>query len=292
MGFICEQCPRKCAALRAETGAGYCRMGEAPVLSRIALHFDEEPCISGERGSGAVFFSGCALKCVYCQNEEISHRRFGREMTTTALRASIEKLLDEGAHNVNFVNPTHYSHILEEMLERPFSKSVVWNSSGYESVESLRMLEGKVQIYLPDIKYHSPALSKRFSGAEDYFRVAREAALEMARQVGPARFDGDGIMESGLLIRHLILPGCAGDSMRVLDFIKQELPDALISLMAQYVPCGAARGMEDISRGITRLEYETVFSHLLSLGIEDGYVQELSSANHQYIPEFDLTGVC
>jgi putative pyruvate formate lyase activating enzyme len=266
-------------------------MGEMPVLARVALHFDEEPCISGRAGSGAVFFSGCALKCVFCQNEPISHRDFGRAMTPHALRVAIEALLEGGAHNVNFVNPTHYAHAVEKMLEVPFAKGVVWNSSGYESVETLKRLAGKVQIYMPDIKYVSSALSKRYAGAVDYFERARPAVLEMARQVGAAKYTGDGLMTSGLIVRHLILPGCAEDSMRVLDFIARELPDAVVSLMAQYVPCGPAREMPELNRRIAREEYDAVLEHLFSLGIENGYVQELASADERYIPAFDLTGV-
>ncbi len=291
MGFVCRQCPRECGTDRAER-AGYCGVGAMPVVARIAPHFDEEPPISATRGSGTVFFSGCALKCVYCQNDEISHRSFGREMTTSALRAAIVRLIDEkGVHNINLVNPTHYAHVIDELLEKPLGVPVVWNSSGYEKVETLKRFEGRVRIYLPDLKYVGKDAALRYSGAADYFQHASRALIEMHRQVGPPVLDDDGVIKSGLIVRHLILPGRAEESMAALDFIKENLPGAWVSLMAQYVPFAGALKIPEINRQITEAEYDRVVDHMLAIGLEDGFVQELSSSDEQYIPKFDLTGV-
>lgn len=296
MEFVCNQCPRNCSALRDDcapgAGKGFCRMGAQPALARAALHFDEEPCISGSRGSGAVFFSGCSLRCVYCQNEKISHHCFGKTVKTQDLRRVFMDLIGQGAHNINLVNPTHYAHAILRALERPLPVPVVWNSSGYEKVETLRALEGKVQVYLPDLKYVDESGAARLSGARDYLQYAAKALREMARQVGSVRLDEQGVIRSGLIVRHLILPGRVRESMRALDWIAGHLPDGTwVSLMAQYTPCGPAREMEGLNRPITREEYDQVVDHLMKLGLENGYVQEMSSADAGYIPAFDLTGV-
>jgi putative pyruvate formate lyase activating enzyme len=296
MEFICNQCPRNCGALRDDCapgqGKGFCRMGVHPALARAALHFDEEPCISGTRGSGAVFFSGCSLRCAYCQNEQISHKCFGKTVKTEALRPIFMDLIGQGAHNINLVNPTHYAHAILQALDEPLPVPVVWNSSGYEKLETLRALEGKVQVYLPDLKYVDARGAARLSGAGDYLDYAGKAIREMARQVGSVRLDEQGVIRSGLIVRHLILPGRVKESMAVLDWIADHLPDGTwVSLMAQYVPCGPAREMPELNRPITREEYEQVVEHLMALGLENGYVQEMSSADVRYIPGFDLTGV-
>ena len=289
--FICDLCPRNCRALRGETGAGACRMGADPVIARAALHFDEEPVISGARGSGAVFFSGCALKCRFCQNYEISHNGFGRRVSVERLREICFELIEQGAHNINLVNPTHFSRAILESLEGGLPVPVVWNTGGYEKVETLRALEGRVQVYLPDLKYIDPESSRKYSAARDYFDYAAPALKEMLRQVGPVELDDDGIIRRGLIVRHLILPGCAEESMRVLDWIAEELPGAWISLMAQYLPFGDVQGVDELDRRLTQEEYDRVVDHLMDLGLEDGFVQELSSSDEKYIPSFDLTGV-
>jgi len=289
--FICDLCPRNCRALRGETGAGACRMGADPVIARAALHFDEEPVISGARGSGAVFFSGCALKCRFCQNYEISHNGFGRRVSVSRLREICFELIEQGAHNINLVNPTHFSRAILESLEGGLPVPVVWNTGGYEKVETLRALEGRVQVYLPDLKYIDPESSRKYSAARDYFDYAAPALKEMLRQVGPVELDDDGIIRRGLIVRHLILPGCAEESMRVLDWIAEELPGAWISLMAQYLPFGDVQGVDELDRRLTQEEYDRVVDHLMNLGLEDGFVQELSSSDEKYIPSFDLTGV-
>ena len=283
--------PRQCGALRGETGGGFCRMGAEPVLARAALHFDEEPVISGTRGSGAVFFSGCALRCRFCQNYGISHDNFGRKVGVGRLREIYGELIDRGAHNVNLVNPTHFARAILESLEGGLPVPVVWNTGGYERVETLRSLEGKVQVYLPDLKYLLPDAARRYSAAPDYFSYAGPALREMLRQTGPVELDDDGVMRRGTLVRHLILPGRAEESMLILDWIADNLPGAWVSLMAQYLPYGDVKGVDELERRLTQEEYDRVVDHLMDLGLEDGFVQELSSADEKYIPGFDLTGV-
>ena len=291
MSYICMDCPRRCGAERGATGSGYCRMGVQPVLARAALHFDEEPVISGTRGSGAVFFSGCSLGCKFCQNYDISHNGFGKEIPVSRLKEIYQELIGQGAHNINLVNPTHFCRAIVESLETPPGVPVVWNSSGYERVETLKQLEGKVNVYLPDLKYTRSDSARRFSGAADYFEFAAPALKEMLRQVGPVVLDDDGIIQSGLIVRHLILPGCAEESMEALSWIADNLPGAWVSLMAQYLPFGEAVSMPELNRPITQAEYDRVCEHLDEIGIEDGFVQELESSDAKYIPLFDLTGV-
>ena len=295
--FTCNLCPRSCNVRRGleapGQGKGFCRMGELPTVARAALHFDEEPCISGSRGSGAIFFSGCTLRCVYCQNEKISKGCFGKQLTVDELRAVFERLVnEEEAHNINLVTATHFTHAVLAALEKPIGVPVVWNSSGFERIETLQMLEGKVQVYLPDLKYVDPEGASLFSRASTYPVMAEKALLEMHRQVGENQFDDEGVMTRGMLIRHLILPGRAQQSKDVLSWIHDHLPEGTwVSLMAQYTPCGQAREMDALNRPITQEEYDEVVDHLFALGMEDGYVQELTSADAQFIPPFDLTGV-
>ena len=294
--FTCNLCPRACRARRGNEapgqGKGFCRMGENPVVARAALHFDEEPCISGSRGSGAVFFSGCTLRCVYCQNEKISRGCFGKELTVQELRAAFESLVEQEAHNINLVTGTHFTNAILEALKEPIGVPVVWNSSGFERVETLKRLEGTVQVYLPDLKYTDPEGGSLLSHASTYPIMAEKALMEMYRQVGENEFDEEGVMTRGLLIRHLILPGRVQQSKDALSWIHDHLPEGTwVSLMAQYTPMGPAREMDGLNRPITQEEYDEVVDHLFALGMEDGYVQELTSADAQFIPPFDLTGV-
>lgn len=289
--YVCAACPRNCNALRGETGAGFCRMGADPVIARAAPHYDEEPVISGTKGSGAVFFSGCALRCRFCQNFPISHQGFGRRVTVERLRDIYFDLIGQGAHNINLVNPTHFSDAILESLAEPLPVPVVWNSGGYEKVENLRRFEGKVQVYLPDLKYILPDSARKYSAARDYFDFAGPALKEMLRQTGPVELDDDGIIRRGTIVRHLILPGCVDESMAILDWIAKNLPGAWVSLMAQYLPFGKVEGLDQLGRRLYPEEYEAVVDHLMDLGLEDGFVQELSSSDEKYIPSFDLTGV-
>lgn len=291
--MICELCPRRCGAERTGTeGGGVCAMPELPVLARAALHFWEEPPISGKRGSGTVFFSGCPLKCVFCQNEAISQKNFGRAVSPARLREIFFELIAQGAHNINLVNPTHFSHILAEVLTEPLPVPVVWNSGGYERVETLRALEGKVQIYLPDLKYLTPALAERCSAAPDYPQYAAAAVTEMVRQVGPYELDGEGLLKKGVVIRHLILPGQAAEAKRVMDWVEERFPPKtiLFSLMSQYVPMGRAAAMPGLDRRLRGSEARAAEEYMAALGLE-GFVQDRESASGEFVPAFDLTGV-
>ena len=289
--YICNSCPRECGVLRGDTGSGVCRMGANPVIARAAPHYDEEPVISGTRGSGAVFFSGCALRCRFCQNYPISHGGFGKPVTVQRLREIYFELIDQGVHNINLVNPTHFTEAILESLSGGLPVPVVWNTGGYEKVETIRRLEGRVQVYLPDLKYINPESSRKYSAAKDYFEYAGPAIREMLRQTGPVELDDDGIIRSGVIVRHLILPGCVEESMRILDWISENLPGAWVSLMAQYLPFGKVEGLDQLDRRLTQEEYDRVMNHLMDLGLEDGFVQELSSSDEKYIPAFDLTGI-
>ncbi|MFU0833130.1 MAG: Radical SAM core domain-containing protein [Oscillospiraceae bacterium] len=289
----CELCPRRCGVLRQPMqGNGFCRMGADPVVARAALHFWEEPCISGTRGSGAVFFTGCSLQCVFCQNYQISsERKTGKTLTPKELSGVFRRLVSQGAHNINLVTGTHFVPAIAQALSlwKP-PVPVVYNCGGYERVETLRMLEGLVDIYLPDLKYADDTLACQLSGAADYVSVAHKAILEMVRQTGPAVYDEDGMMQKGTLVRHLILPGHTKDSIAVLDWIASHLPGVPVSLMAQYVPCGKAEQIPELNRRITKREYEKVQNHLFSLNL-DGYVQERKSARKDFIPSFQLEGL-
>ena len=289
--FICNLCPRMCNAPRGKTGGGVCGMGAGVRIARAAPHYDEEPVISGTRGSGAVFFSGCSLKCRFCQNFDLSHNGYGADISVERLRNIYFELIDQGVHNINLVNPTHYTGAILESLEGGLPVPVVWNSGGYERVETLKRLEGHVQVYLPDLKYISPDSARKYSRAADYFDFAAPAIAEMLRQTGPVVLDEDGIIRRGTIIRHLILPGCADESIRIIDYIAENYPGAWISLMAQYLPFGDVQGVDELDRRLTQEEYDRVANHLIDIGLEDGFVQELSSSDEVYIPKFDLTGV-
>lgn len=289
----CSICPRKCGAERTETtGSGVCAMPEPPVLARAALHMWEEPPISGTRGSGTVFFSGCSLKCVFCQNDEISHGNFGKPISVERLREIFFELIAQGAHNINLVNPTHFSHAIAKTLAEPLPVPVVWNSGGYDEVNTLRALEGKVQIYMPDLKYLDSAAAERYSGAPDYPEKAAAAIKEMVRQTGPYELDGEGLLKKGVLIRHLILPGRVKEAKAVMDFVAEQFPPhtVLFSLMSQYVPCGRASEYPEINRRARNSEIRAAEEYFSALNL-DGFTQELLSATEGFIPDFDLTGV-
>lgn len=290
--MICTLCPRNCGAERtAESGAGVCRMGTQPKIARAALHMWEEPCISGTRGSGAVFFSGCGLRCVFCQNEAISQQGEGKIVTPARLAEIFRELEAQGAHNINLVTAAHFVPAVLEALSlyRP-NIPIVYNSSGYESIETLRMLSGVVDIYLPDYKYIDPNMAAMLSAARDYPDVAFAAIAEMIRQTSAPVYDENGMMQRGTLIRHLVLPGLTGDSMKILTRIRDEFPGIPVSLMGQYTPCGRALSMPGMDRKIKKKEYARVLAHMEAIGL-DGYRQELGSADGAFIPSFDETGV-
>lgn len=293
MAEPCRACPRRCGADRDER-PGFCGVPARAVVARAAPHYGEEPCISGTRGSGAVFFSGCNLRCVFCQNREISRGRSGARVTVPELREILLRLRDAGVHNINLVTPSHYAALLAEALSGlELGIPVVWNSSGYDSVEALRALEGLVQVYMPDLKYSDPALARRLSAAPDYPETALAAIREMYRQTGPFRLDGEGIMRRGVLIRHLILPGAAENTLGVIDMIEDNLPPdkIMFSLMAQYTPMPGLERFPGLQRPITRAEYGRCVSYLDFSAIEHGYCQELGASGTELIPDFDGTGV-
>ena len=288
----CTLCPRRCGVDRTRGQLGFCKMPGQVHAARAGVHYWEEPVISGSFGSGAVFFSGCTLKCAFCQNYDISQENFGKPLTSAELRAAFERLIDEGVQNVNLVTPTHFLPDILPALEPKLPVPVVYNCGGYESVETLRQLEGKIDVYLPDFKYSDNALAKKLSSAPDYFETASAAILEMYRQVGKPVIEGDE-MKRGVLVRHLVLPGCVDNSLGVLDWVAEHFRsgDILFSLMSQYVPMGRAAEMPPFDRRITELEYDSVLSYMMLLGIEDGYTQDFSSAERGYTPSFDLTGL-
>ncbi len=293
---LCNQCPRNCNIDR-NTKTGFCGVPGQLKVARAFLHMWEEPCISGTNGSGTIFFSGCNLKCIYCQNYHISQDNFGKIITIERLKEIFIELQQKGAHNINLVNPSHYTQPIRQAVAELKSEDklkipVVYNSNGYETADTLKTMEGLVNVYLPDIKYFSEETSLQYSKAKDYPEVSRRAVLEMYRQVGSPVLDDAGIIRKGLIIRHLILPGHTKESINVLNWISDNLPKSVyVSLMSQYTPFYRAEKHAEINRPITRREYEKVVDHLYKLGLEEGYVQERQSADTQYIPDFNLDGV-
>lgn len=292
--MICSLCPRNCHALRDETqGLGYCRMPSAPLLARAALHQWEEPPISGTRGSGTIFFSGCTLGCVFCQNDKISHQGFGKAVTLERLGQICDELVAQGAHNINFVSPSHYAHVIAQLLEEhPLPVPALYNTGGYDKVDTLRALEGKIQIYLPDLKYLEGGTAQRYSDASDYPQTATAAIQEMYRQVGPCQFDENGLMTRGLIIRHLVLPGQVNQAKAVMDWVSQTFPKGavLFSLMSQFTPWGDLSACPEVNRKLRRGERESAAAYMRALDLP-GFCQEATSAKEEYTPPFDLTGV-
>ncbi|HHY92272.1 MAG TPA: radical SAM protein [Firmicutes bacterium] len=292
----CFLCPRECGAHRSEGEKGICGGGDRIKVARLALHVWEEPCISGTRGSGTVFFSGCNLRCVYCQNAKISWEGFGTEMTPAELAAGMLRLEEAGAHNINLVTAAPYVPLVVEALDIARTQGlrlpVVYNTSAYEKVETLRLLLGCVDVYLPDLKYASEETARRLSGAPDYFTVATAAIQEMLHQVGGEPvFDSEGLMQRGLIVRHLVLPGHLPETYQVLAWIKDHLPRSVpLSLMAQYLPYHLARRFPPLNRRLTEDEYNLAVAAFFDLGLENGWAQELSAADGDFIPPFDLTG--
>ncbi len=267
-------------------------MPENPVVARAGLHFFEEPCISGKEGSGAIFFSGCSLRCEFCQNKIISAEHFGKEISIKRLAEIFYELEQQGANNINLVTATHYSFAVIEALKIYKPKiPIVYNCGGYEKPETLKALEGYIDIYLPDFKYYSSELAEKFSSTPDYFEVAKEAIKEMFRQTGKPVFNEKGIMQKGTIIRHLVLPSHTDDSIKILDTIKNEFPDyAMVSLMRQYTPYSKSK-FRELNRKLTSYEYDKVSEYMIDLGIINGYMQDKDSARTLYTPDFDLTGV-
>ena len=292
----CTLCPRNCKVNRLEGRQGYCGMDSTIRAARAALHMWEEPCISGEKGSGAVFFSGCGLRCSFCQNRDIAIGDSGKEITVERLAEIFLELQGKGAANLNLVTGAHYVPQIICALELARGKGlglpVVYNSSGYENVETIRMLEGYVDVYLPDLKYMEPGLAAAFSHAEDYPKVAQAAIEEMVRQTGPCQFGEDGYIRRGTIVRHLILPGHTKNSIAVLKYLHQTYgEDIFISVMNQFTPVWKNERYPELNRKVTWREYEKVLNAAVEIGIGNGYFQEGETAKESFIPAFDYEGV-
>ncbi len=288
----CSICPRNCGADRG-VNTGICGAGDKIRIARAAPHYWEEPCLSGENGSGTVFFSGCNLGCVFCQNYDVSHRAYGAEVSDIQLMRTFDKLIEKGVHNLNLVTPSHYVPQLAKVLREYKSPvPIVYNSSGYEKAETLKMLEGLVDIYLPDIKYFDSAPALKYSGAADYFEYASSAVLEMHRQAGSVVLDGNGIAKKGLIIRHLVLPGNISQAVKVFEWVRDNLPeDTYVSVMRQYTPFGKAKEIPPVNRRLSSREYALVKQKILAMGFENCYFQSSESAKESFIPNFNLEGV-
>ena len=290
--MICTLCPRNCGVERTEEkSGGVCRQPMLPVAAKAMMHQWEEPCLVGEHGAGCVFFSGCNLRCCFCQNGCISQGEEGKPITVQRLREIFRELIEQGAACLDLVTPTHFTPVILEALgSESWPVPVVWNSSGYEKAETLQQLEGKVQIYLPDLKYAMAQPAKEYSAAEDYFFWASRAILEMFRQTGPYQME-DGQLKRGVLIRHLLLPGELENTRRVIDWVAETFQsgEVLFSRMSQYTPQPGAEG--NLARQVTKAEYRAAVQYMENCGIVDGFTQERTSAKEEYTPEFDLSGI-
>ena len=291
----CTLCPKHCGVNRASGGTGFCGMPASIQVARASLHMWEEPCISGTNGSGTVFFTGCNLKCVFCQNHTIAIGQKGREVSISQLADLFLMLQDKGAHNINLVTPSHYVPGIAEALRLAKKQGlylpIVYNTSGYDSVSTLSLLDGLVDVYLPDFKYVSQELSKRYSHATDYFKVAKASLAEMFRQVGSPVFAGDMLVK-GIVVRHLLLPGCTEDSKAVIQYLYDTYGDSIfISIMNQYTPLPHVTSFPEINRKVTPEEYDEVVDFAIDLGVENGFIQEGDTAEESFIPEFDFTGL-
>lgn len=294
----CTLCPRECHVNRASGQTGFCGQTDHIVAARAALHFWEEPCLSGSNGSGTVFFSGCNLRCIYCQNHTIAKGQAGKVITAGRLSEIFLELQDKGAHNINLVTPTHFVPQIIEALQAAKTNGltlpVIYNTSGYEKIETLKRLEGLIDIYLPDLKYHDTALSGRYSNAPDYFARACAAIREMLRQTGrPVFVDGeDSLMLKGVIVRHLLLPDCEADSRYLLQYLHQTYRnDIYVSIMNQYTPVEQAGSITSLNRRISPEEYERVVDYAIHIGIENGFIQEGETASESFIPAFDCEGI-
>lgn len=294
----CTLCPRKCHVDRTAGQTGFCGQSDKIMAARAALHFWEEPCLSGTNGSGAVFFSGCNLHCIYCQNHTIAQGQSGKEISVERLSEIFLELQDKQAHNINLVTPTHYVpqiiHALQTAKDNGLTIPVVYNTSGYENVDTLKRLEGLIDIYLPDLKYHDSTLSARYSNAPDYFAKASVAIEEMLRQTGgPVFADGeDSLMLKGVIVRHLLLPGCETDSRYLLQYLHQTYGnDIYVSIMNQYTPMPYVTDIPAFNRRITPEEYDRIVDYAIQIDIENGFIQEGETASESFIPDFDCEGI-
>lgn len=287
----CTICPHNCGINRTNNQIGRCKSKDTVKIALYSTHNFEEPCISGKKGSGTVFFSNCNMNCVFCQNYEISQQGKGKEITIEELAEIFIKQQEKDVENINLVTPTSYVPQIIEAIKIARNKGlklpIVYNTNGYEKVETLKMLEGYVDIYLPDFKYSDNELAKRLSKVDNYFEIATQALTEMYRQTGKAVFDDRGIMQKGMIIRHLVLPNHILNSRKVLKWINENMHDVYVSVMAQYFPTYKAKDIEDINRKLTKEEYEQIENYLYRLDLENGYIQELGEHEEEYVPKWD-----
>lgn len=288
----CQICPRECKVDRINRKKGSCMASDKVEVSLISLHMHEEPCISGENGSGTIFFSHCNLHCIFCQNYEISQLNNGKEIEIEELANIMLKQQENKAENINLVTPTMYAYQIKEAIkiarEKGLSIPIIYNSNGYEKVETLKDLEGYIDVYLPDLKYYSNEISEKYSKAPNYFRVATKAILEMIRQVGEPKFDERGMIKKGVMIRHLILPNHLQNTKNILKWIKENVPKEIyINVMAQYFPTYKAKEDELINRNLNRREYKQIEQYFYSLDFKNGYIQELGENEERYVPKWD-----
>ena len=288
----CKICPNNCKVNRIDNNVGMCRANDKVKIALASLHSFEEPCISGDKGSGTVFFSNCNLKCKFCQNYEISDLGKGKEITIEELANNFLNLQEKGANNINLVTPTIYVYQIIEALkiakEKGLNIPIVYNSNGYESIETLKVLDGYIDVYLPDLKYYYDELAIKYSGVKEYFKYATSAIKEMYRQVGYPKIDEKGIIQKGLIIRHLVLPSHLQNSKKVLEWIKENIDERVyISIMAQYFPCYKAKEINELNRKLSKEEYEEIEDFVFELGIENGYMQELGEHEEEYVPNFN-----
>jgi len=291
----CRECPRECGVNRNDSN-GYCRVTNRIMVARAALHMWEEPCISGQNGSGAIFFSGCNMQCVFCQNREIATGKKGKEITVQRLADIMLELQQKGANNINLVTPSHYVNQIVEAIKIAKAEGmhlpIVYNTSSYEKVETLKKLDGYVDVYLPDCKYYDDELAVKYSNAPHYHEVAMAAIEEMVRQTGGISFDSNGIISKGVIVRHLVLPGHTKDSMAVIKAIHDRFGDEVyLSIMSQYTPLKHVEGFAELNRRITAREYDKVVNFALENGIENGFIQDMDVAKESFIPDFDCEGV-
>lgn len=292
----CRLCPRNCGVNRFDNRVGFCGSGKNIMVARVSLHHWEEPCLSGEKGSGTIFFSECNLKCVFCQNYSISHKGVGKEITVERLSSIFLEQQERGAHNINLVTPTHFVPQIVEALKLAKNNGlklpIVYNSNGYENVETVKALRGYIDIYLPDLKYYEDKYAVRYSHAPGYFKVASQAIEEMFSQVGKPKFDEDGMMTSGVIIRHLMLPGLLFDSKKIIDYIWQTFKHSIfISIMNQYTPVNNVSQYPEINKPLNQKHYESLIDYCLSLGIKNAFIQDEGTVSESFIPDFDLRGV-
>lgn len=290
--MICNICPRECGVDRGLGHKGICGETDVVRISLVSKHMWEEPCISGNRGSGTVFFTGCPLHCVYCQNGVIANENRGKEVSVEELAKIFLEQQESGAHNINLVTPTHYIKQIREALiiagNRGLKIPVVYNTGSYEKVDSLKLLEGLVDIYLPDMKYFSADLAMKYSKAPDYYEVAFKAIEEMYRQVGKPEFDSDGMMKKGVIIRHLMLPGCLDDSRKIISKLYERFEDSVyLSIMNQYTPMpGIEKRHPELANKVADRDYDTLVDYAIDLGVENGFIQEGETAKDSFIPDF------